>query len=163
VKHELDRPNQLAALFLDLDDFKDVNDNSGHDAGDDLLVAVGERLLSAIRPGDLACRFGGDEFAVLLPDIDSTATAEAVAARLGEVLALPVEIEGESLAVSASIGVAVRVPGEALEVDELLRHADVAMYHAKARGKHRWTTYVAGMEAEATAAPPVVRRTVPAA
>jgi diguanylate cyclase (GGDEF)-like protein len=128
-------------LFIDLDDFKDVNDEMGHDAGDALLTAVGHRILSAIRPDDLACRIGGDEFAVLLPETAALDQAEAVAQRLLEALAAPVEIEGRELVVPASIGIAAAAAGETLAVDELLRRADVAMYHAKAQGKNRLATH----------------------
>jgi diguanylate cyclase (GGDEF)-like protein len=133
-----------AVLFLDLDDFKHVNDEMGHDAGDALLSAVGHRIVSAIRPGDLGCRIGGDEFAVLLPHTSSVAEAEAVGGRLLEVLGAPVPVEGRELVVPASIGVAMAQPGEMLAVDELLRRADVAMYGAKARGKHCLATYQEG-------------------
>ena len=128
-------------LFIDLDDFKDVNDEMGHDAGDALLTAVGHRILSAIRPDDLGCRIGGDEFAVLLPETAALDQAEAVAQRLLEALAAPVEIEGRQLVVPASIGVAAAAVGETMAVDELLRRADVAMYHAKAQGKNRLATH----------------------
>jgi diguanylate cyclase len=128
-------------LFIDLDDFKHVNDEMGHDAGDALLTAVGHRILSAIRPDDLGCRIGGDEFAVLLPETAAMDQAEVVARRLLEALAAPVEIEGRELVVPASIGVAAAAVGETLAVDELLRRADVAMYHAKAQGKNRLATH----------------------
>jgi diguanylate cyclase (GGDEF)-like protein len=130
-----------AVLFLDLDDFKDVNDEMGHDAGDALLTAVGHRLVSAVRPADLACRIGGDEFAVLLPSTSEVGEAEAVGLRLVETLAAPVPIEGRNVVVPASVGVALALPGESLAVDELLRRSDVAMYHAKAAGKRRLATY----------------------
>jgi diguanylate cyclase (GGDEF)-like protein len=130
-----------AVMFLDLDDFKHVNDQMGHDAGDALLVAVGHRLVSSIRPNDLGCRIGGDEFAVLLPDTPRIDEAEAVGRRLLEGLGAPITIEGRELVVPASIGVAAAAPGEHLEVDELLRRADVAMYHAKAQGKNRLATH----------------------
>lgn len=163
VSDALVAPRQVAALFIDLDDFKHVNDNSGHDAGDALLVSVGERLLSSVRPGDLVGRLGGDEFAVLLPSVESSAGAETVAARLIHVLAAPIEIEGKPVVVSASIGLALRPGGEQVDVDDLLRRADVAMYHAKARGKNRWTTYAPEMDAVEAPRPPLVRRPAPAA
>ena len=130
-----------AVLFLDLDDFKHVNDDMGHDAGDALLTAVGHRIVSAIRPDDLGCRIGGDEFAVLLPQTPSLKDAEAVGHRLLEALSEPVPIEGQELVVPASIGVSLAPIGVRIAVDELLRQADVAMYQAKAAGKQRLATY----------------------
>jgi diguanylate cyclase (GGDEF)-like protein len=146
VQGSLEAGVGTAVLFLDLDDFKDVNDKKGHDAGDALLSAVGHRLVSAVRPDDLACRIGGDEFAVLLPATDRVDAAETVAARLLEALATPAHIEGTDFTIPASVGVAVAAPTEAITVDELLRRADVAMYHAKARGKHRLAIYTEALE-----------------
>jgi diguanylate cyclase (GGDEF)-like protein len=140
-------------LFVDLDDFKHVNDGMGHDAGDALLTVVGHRLASAIRPDDLGCRIGGDEFAVLLPRTASPDEAEPVASRLLEALGAPVAIEGHELVVPASIGVAAAGVGERIEIDELLRRADVAMYHAKAQGKNRLATYSPAIEGASDAAP----------
>ena len=142
-----------AVLFLDLDDFKHVNDDMGHDAGDALLTAVGHRLVSAIRPDDVGCRIGGDEFAVLLPETPDIADAEAVGLRLLDALAAPVAIEGRALVVPASIGVAHLPAGAEIAVDELLRQADVAMYHAKAAGKQRLATYEPALDPGPAAAP----------
>ena len=148
-----------AVLFLDLDDFKHVNDDLGHDAGDALLSAVGHRLVGAIRPDDLGCRIGGDEFAVLLPDTPLADDAESVGRRLLDALSAAVPIEGRELVVPASIGVAVLPAGETLPVDELLRRADVAMYGAKAAGKQRLATYDQATDpGPATAPAPLVRR-----
>ena len=97
-------------MFLDLDDFKNVNDTRGHTVGDRLLVVVTERLRATLRPGDTAARLGGDEFAVLMEDTDRSA-AEAVAERILEALSEPVDIDGESWSVSASIGISLRRAG----------------------------------------------------
>jgi diguanylate cyclase len=144
-----------AVMFLDVDDFKHVNDNMGHDAGDALLSAVGHRIVAAIRPDDVGCRIGGDEFAVLLPNT-SAADAETVGRRLLTSLSAQVPIEGHTLVVPASIGVAVATPFEKPTVDELLRRADTAMYNAKAAGKHRLAVY----KPEASAAPEPAPRSV---
>ncbi|MEW5990194.1 MAG: GGDEF domain-containing protein [Chloroflexota bacterium] len=154
-----------AALFLDLDDFKHVNDDMGHDAGDALLSAIGHRLLANVRPGDLACRLGGDEFAVLLPQTDRLEDAEAVADRLLAAIAEPAEIEDVAVRVSASIGVSICHAGQTMSVDDLLRQSDVAMYHAKARGKHRAASYSPDLEEQSPVgdARPTVRRAAPAA
>jgi diguanylate cyclase (GGDEF)-like protein/PAS domain S-box-containing protein len=133
---ELDAEHRSAVLFLDLDDFKTVNDTLGHDVGDQLLAAVGARIGSTLRPGDTVARLGGDEFAVLLRNIEDEQTAHRVAERIGRQLALPFSIAGNEVAVHASIGIAGLVSGKEA-ADELIRNADVAMYIAKARGKAR--------------------------
>jgi diguanylate cyclase (GGDEF)-like protein len=117
-------------LLLDLDRFKEVNDTLGHPAGDQLLQTVAHRLTHSVRPGDLVARLGGDEFAVLLPVIKSTRTAREVAARLRAALAEPLRLDGMTLAVEASVGIAT-FPGDAPDVELLMQRADVAMYLAK--------------------------------
>jgi len=123
----------LALLLLDLDEFKSVNDILGHVIGDKLLVAVVERLTVGIRGADTACRFGGDEFVIMLPEIDSpgmaTAVAEKVRAHLGE----PYIIDGYEIRITASVGTAV-YPIDGQTYPELIRQADIAMYRAKAMG-----------------------------
>jgi len=123
----------LAVLFVDLDDFKAINDRLGHSAGDQVLCAVAQRIRSCIRPTDLAARLGGDEFAVLL-DTGGTMEAMRVARRLVDVLATPVAVDGGLAAIGASVGVAFGVPGRHTAA-QVLAEADGAMYRAKARGK----------------------------
>jgi diguanylate cyclase (GGDEF)-like protein len=124
-----------AALFIDLDDFKDINDTLGHQAGDQLLTAVGERLLTALREGDTVGRLGGDEFILLVEGVSLSEGAQVVANRVLELLELPFLIPDSDLplSVSASIGVA---EGDRHSPDDLLRDADIALYQAKALGKH---------------------------
>jgi diguanylate cyclase (GGDEF)-like protein len=120
-------------LYLDLDDFKVINDTVGHGAGDVLLKSFAERLQSCIRGTDLAARLGGDEFAVLLEDSRDLANADRVATRLMNSLRTSFRLSGREFMVGASIGVAAGAPGMAVE--DLLRNADVAMYAAKTQGK----------------------------
>jgi diguanylate cyclase (GGDEF)-like protein/PAS domain S-box-containing protein len=129
----------LAVLLVDLDGFKQVNDSLGHDAGDQLLKVVAERFESELRPSDTLARLGGDEFAVLI-DGAHEAQASAVARRLLGALGEPVWIAGRELSVGASIGVALHPGGAALSED-LLRHADVAMYAAKEAGRGRFELF----------------------
>jgi len=126
-------------LFLDLDDFKTVNDSLGHSAGDEMLVAVAERLSGCLRKSDMAARFGGDEFAVLLEDTDRK-EAEVTAKRILRTLAVPVDVQGRQLRAEASIGIVVAEGGRGTQ-EELLRNADVAMYAAKGGGKARYAVF----------------------
>jgi diguanylate cyclase (GGDEF)-like protein/PAS domain S-box-containing protein len=130
------RGGRFAALFLDIDRFKVVNDSLGHQIGDELLSAVARRLESCLRPGDAIARFGGDEFAVLLQNISDEMQANVVAFRLQEALQAPFPIGGREVVTSASIGIAIsRV--EHGNGEELMRDADTAMCHAKSHGKAR--------------------------
>ncbi len=133
-----DQSRTLAVLFLDLDDFKTINDTFGHLAGDELLRTIAARLRSALRVGDTVARMGGDEFAVLLEDVtDATALSQIVEALL-HAISVPLTLEGRQVAIRCSIGVAVaHASGDtdaAMTVGELLRDADVAMHQAKASG-----------------------------
>ena len=133
-------------LFLDLDDFKIVNDTMGHAAGDRLLIGVAERLREVLRPTDVAARLGGDEFAVLLDDGPELSHAALVADRIIDVLRSPFPIDGQEIIVGASIGVAAARTGAA-GAAELLRNADVAMYTAKGAGKNRVSVFEPTMHA----------------
>jgi diguanylate cyclase (GGDEF)-like protein len=133
------RGRSLAVLFLDVDDFKTINDSLGHAAGDELLRLVAARIATVLRAGDTAARQGGDEFAVLLEDLDGSDEAETVANRILDALVAPFDIGGRELSVGASIGLALSHGGSGVE--ELLRNADVAMYASKAAGKNAVTTF----------------------
>jgi len=124
----------LALLFIDLDNFKRVNDSLGHLEGDQVLTTVSERLVGALRASDLVGRFGGDEFVVLLTDLNSRADVVVVLEALLSVVEVPVKADGRALSVTPSIGVAV-YPDDGRQADELIQHADTAMYRAKARGR----------------------------
>jgi len=125
--------HHLALLILDLDRFKHVNDALGHAVGDRLLIEVGNRLLAAVRPGDVVARLGGDEFAILATRLDGAADAQRLADQVVAALAEPVTIDGLPLDVGASIGIAL-YPDHGEDFATLLRHADIAMYEAKQRG-----------------------------
>jgi diguanylate cyclase (GGDEF)-like protein len=131
----------VGVLFIDLDDFKLVNDTLGHAAGDRVLVAVAERLRACLRPGDTAARFGGDEFAVLLTDLAHPGEADAICERILFALRAPVATSDQEVRVRASVGVSVHRPGAS--AGELLDQADEAMYSAKRSGKGRWVAHVA--------------------
>ncbi len=124
----------VAVLFVDLDNFKVVNDSLGHDIGDQLLVTIADRLKDVLRGEDSVSRMGGDEFTVLLEDVGDEQMAMHVAERIAEALRVPVQLEGREVVPSASIGVALSVRGHDGH-DALLRNADLAMYRAKANGK----------------------------
>ena len=138
----------IAVLFLDLDDFKTINENLGHQGGDDLLATVGERIRTCLRPADTAARLGGDEFAILLEDLRDETEATNVAQRLLGALRSPIRVGETAASVGASIGVAVTVAG-ADDADELLRNADFAMYQAKRAGKDRYEVFRLGLRREA--------------
>jgi diguanylate cyclase (GGDEF)-like protein len=138
-----DGPSTIAVLFLDLDDFKLVNDGIGHDAGDRLLVAVADRLKRSLN-GHLAARFGGDEFTVLLEELTAPEEAVAIARHLVDVIAEPFSLAGHEVATSASVGIAHGVPGQSQAL-ALLRDADAALYEAKAAGKHGVVVFEPGM------------------
>ncbi|HET7725928.1 MAG TPA: GGDEF domain-containing protein [Candidatus Limnocylindrales bacterium] len=156
------RDRVVSLLFLDLDDFKTVNDSLGHAAGDQLLAVVASRLGAATRPGDLAARLGGDEFGVVLPDADAGVAAQ-VAERVLTSIAAPITIDAHVVSVTASVGVAERSSGET--ATDLIRNADLAMYQAKAAGKGRSRLFVRGASTPvagepvslASAAAPAVR------
>jgi len=135
----------VAALFIDLDDFKDINDSLGHSAGDQLLASIATRLVGALRQEDTVGRLGGDEFVVLVEGTSLAAGAEVVAQRILDVLETPFEIAASEvpLSVTASIGIA---GGDRISAEELLRDADIALYRAKAAGKRRAVVFSPSMQ-----------------
>jgi len=149
IEHALTREARddqaVAVLFLDLDDFKLVNDSRGHAVGDALLSAVAQRLRGCLRSADTAARLGGDEFGVLLEAVQSPNEPAQIAERILAAFAEPLRVKGEPMAVPLSIGITVSAGGER-SVDELLRRADLAMYAAKRDGKRRWELYDAALE-----------------
>jgi len=140
----------FSVLFLDLDRFKMVNDGLGHVVGDKLLVEIGHLLQSCIRPEDTVARIGGDEFTLLLSDIDDLASATRVAHRIHNALTVPFKIDGHEVYTTASIGIALSTAAYA-KPEELIRDADTAMYRAKASGKARHQVFDTSMHERAVA------------
>ena len=133
---------QLAVAYLDLDGFKAINDSHGHEAGDQLLIAVAGRMKQALREGDTLARLGGDEFVAVLLDLDEhVGDSVPLLARLLAAAAQPVAVGEQLLQVSASLGVTFYPQAEEMDADQLLRQADQAMYQAKLAGKNRYHVF----------------------
>ncbi len=141
---------QFAVLFLDLDRFKVINDSQGHRTGDRLLVAVARRLLTCLRPGDTVARLGGDEFVILLEEIQGIDEAIAQAKKILRAIERPLNLEGNKVLITASIGIALST-GEYQWPGDILRDADIAMYRAKALGKARYEVFTSAMHTQAVA------------
>ncbi|MGY6554813.1 MAG: putative bifunctional diguanylate cyclase/phosphodiesterase [Wenzhouxiangella sp.] len=139
---------RLAVAFIDLDGFKAINDNHGHEMGDRLLVRLGRRMQAVVRDTDTVARLGGDEFAVVLTHIGDSTSYAPMLERLLDALAQPELIEGETLQVSGSIGVSLYPQTEEVDADQLLRQADQAMYDAKMAGKGRYRVFDAERHAD---------------
>lgn len=133
IEHSLRQKSQLALLFLDLDDFKAVNDSLGHGLGDRLLVELAARVRSSIRGEDTVARFGGDEFVVLLNQVAGPADTARVAGKILDAVQAPYRLDGHEVKVAVSVGVSV-YPGDGTSADELVRRADAAMYRDKQQG-----------------------------
>ncbi len=136
----------VGLMFIDLDGFKAINDNLGHDAGDLLLKGCARRLEKSVRESDTVARLGGDEFTVIMPMLDSLDAATVVAGRIIRSLGEPFDLDGRQGHVSASIGISI-LPEQAADAPGLLHNADVAMYHAKRSGKAMYKFYAADLEA----------------
>ena len=141
MAHALRRHQRLAVAYLDLDGFKSVNDTYGHEAGDRLLVGLSANLKQVLRDGDTLARMGGDEFVVVLVDLDDVSGSRPVLNRLLLAAAQPVQVGTELLKVSASLGVTFYPQAEEVDGEQLLRQADQAMYQAKQAGKHRYHVF----------------------
>uniref|UniRef100_A0A0C1N9Z3 Diguanylate cyclase n=1 Tax=Tolypothrix bouteillei VB521301 TaxID=1479485 RepID=A0A0C1N9Z3_9CYAN len=156
LKHALEivkrQENYLfAVLFIDLDRFKVINDSLGHVMGDQFLRVIASRLEVCLRPTDTCARFGGDEFTILLEQIQDVSDAIKVAERIQQELALPIELEGQEVFATASIGIALSSIVDYNQPEDLLRDADTAMYQAKALGKARYELFNSDMYADALA------------
>jgi diguanylate cyclase (GGDEF)-like protein len=132
----------LAICFLDLDEFKGVNDRMGHLSGDNLLIATAGRMLQAVRDNDSVVRLGGDEFVLLLGGLNSVNELDQLLTRILELLSSPFMIDGQPVLISASIGATI-FPLDTSSVSHLLAHADIAMYEVKRKGKNAWALYPA--------------------
>ncbi|MES1930783.1 hypothetical protein SADO_16108 [Salinisphaera dokdonensis CL-ES53] len=135
----------FALLFIDLDRFKTINDSLGHEAGDQLLIQIAERLSLAVRASDMVARIGGDEFVILVNDIQQPEDAAKLARTILSKILEPVELQGQEYRITTSIGIAI-YPDDALDASSLLKHADMAMYRAKEEGKNTFEFYSAQLE-----------------
>ncbi|MFZ5594043.1 MAG: EAL domain-containing protein [Pseudomonadota bacterium] len=140
----------VAVLFLDLDNFKNINDSLGHTVGDSLLRAMAERLERCVRDGDTVARLGGDEFAVVLDDVTAENEIPPIATKILSALAQAMEVEGHELYVTSSIGVSV-FPGDGIEPQTLLKNADLAMYRAKELGRNTFQFFTREMSSKVLA------------
>jgi diguanylate cyclase (GGDEF)-like protein len=148
LREATEEPTTLAVLFIDLDDFKVINDSLGHFAGDELLKEASVRLTRCVRPGDVVARLGGDEFAVLLRSAVDRNDVISVARRVLDAMSQPIDLGRRVVRATCSIGIAVDLD-ESTEVETLLRNADVAMYLSKSRGKGRFEFFEARMHDDA--------------
>ncbi|MBN8991856.1 MAG: EAL domain-containing protein [Rhizobiales bacterium] len=139
---------QLAVLYIDIDEFKSVNDALGHAIGDELLKGVAERLRTCLKPTDVAARLGGDEFAVIQTAIKKQSETTQLVDGIYAAIRCPLECSGHSISTDASIGIAL-APGDGLELDQLLRNADLALYGAKGDGRRTYRFFEPGMDARA--------------
>jgi len=145
----LQRGEQLAVLYIDIDEFKSINDSLGHPVGDELLKAVAGRLSGCLEATDFAARIGGDEFAIIRTEVERPADITGLVARIYEAIREPYDCVGHLLTTDASIGIAL-APSDATDLDQLLKNADLAMYAAKADGRRTYRFFEPAMEARVT-------------
>ncbi|MBK6741596.1 MAG: EAL domain-containing protein [Hydrogenophilales bacterium] len=153
IDHAVERARRqeqmLALLFVDLDQFKKINDTLGHGAGDRLLAVAAKRLMNCVRTSDTVARLGGDEFAILLEDIDEPADIERIGEKVLKEIAMPIELEGREWYIGASIGISM-FPKDGNDLSSLLKNADTAMYRAKHEGRNRLCFFDETMAEQAT-------------
>lgn len=149
LNHSARTSNRTALLFMDVDRFKAINDTYGHDAGDELLVTVGQRISQIVRRNDTLCRLGGDEFTVLLTNVSYPELIEHTAQRILEALRQPIQVGSNTFHITGSIGIAIH-PEDGNDCSTLLKHADIAMYHAKDNGRNSFQFFDTEMNIRAT-------------
>ncbi|MBF0195509.1 MAG: EAL domain-containing protein [Magnetococcales bacterium] len=140
ILHAQRSAKPIALMFIDLDRFKGINDSLGHDAGDELLIETAKRLSQSVRKSDTVARFGGDEFTVILPQIEHTSMVDLVARKILEQMRLPFNLQKQNVSISSSIGIAM-YPSDGSTIEELLKNADSAMYQAKKSGRNNLKFY----------------------
>lgn len=140
IKYANEHQHGFGLLFVDLDYFKSINDTLGHSVGDQLLVKVAQKILASLRVNDLVARIGGDEFAIVVADVNNNEDLGILAAKIADTLAEPFNIEGVSFFITASIGIAC-YPADSDNIDDLLKYADTAMYQAKKQGRNNFQFY----------------------
>ncbi len=150
LSHAKRHNERLSLMFIDLDDFKNINDTLGHEAGDALLVQVADRLNETIRECDTIARLGGDEFAIILEDISTVYNVDVIAKKILQTLTEPFLLQGQEMYVGASIGVAM-FPEAGNDTNTLLKHADIAMYRAKKEGKNNYKIFTESLDSNALA------------
>ncbi len=145
LEHARRNTKSMAVFFIDLDKFKQVNDSLGHKAGDELLVIIAKRLGDKMRKEDTVARLGGDEFVIMIEDVTSAEAISALVAEISNIIDIPVTLNYQTISVSSSIGIAM-YPGDGLSAEDLLKNADIAMYHAKEQGRSNFQFFTQQMD-----------------